>query len=114
MKILAPVAFASVLLLSACATAPQTPTGSASTTHNYRCESGQTIAASYPTTDSATVQYKGESHNMAIAVSASGSRYVGGEMEWWTKGSGTGSEGTLFRHMADSTTGEVIERCTAI
>lgn len=112
MKIIAPVAFASVLLMSACMTSPPTP--AVSTAHSYRCESDQTITASYPTTDSATVQYKGNSHTMAIAVSASGSRYVGGEMEWWTKGSGAGSEGTLFRHMPDNTTGEVIETCTAI
>lgn len=114
MKILAPVAFASVLLVSACATSPQTPATSGSSAHNYRCASGETIAATYPTTDSATVQYKGNSYNMDIAVSASGARYVGGELEWWTKGSGTGSEGHLFRHMADGTTGESIESCTGV
>lgn len=112
MKILAPAAFASILLMSACVTSPQSPAESSA--QSYRCESGQTIAASYPTTDSATVQYKGSSYTMAIAVSASGARYVGGGMEWWTKGSGTGSEGTLFRHMPDNTTGELIETCTAI
>ena len=83
-----------------------------SSVHNYRCQSGETIAATYPTTDSATVQYKGNNYNMRIAVSASGSRYVGDELEWWTKGSGPGSEGTLFRHMADGTTGESIESCS--
>ncbi|MFA7522861.1 MAG: MliC family protein [Halothiobacillaceae bacterium] len=80
--------------------------------HNYRCESGETIAATYPTTDSATVRYQGSSYNMEIAVSASGARYVGGGLEWWTKGSGPGSEGTLFRHLADGSSGEIIERCT--
>ena len=58
--------------------------------HNYQCESGETILATYRSTDSARVQ---------IAVSGSGARYVGGGLEWWTKGSGAESEGTLFRHM---------------
>jgi membrane-bound inhibitor of C-type lysozyme len=80
--------------------------------HNYRCESGEAIAATYPSTDSATVQYKGGNYNMHIAVSGSGARYVGGELEWWTKGAGPGSEGALFHHMADGTSGERIELCT--
>lgn len=120
MKILIPLSFASVLLVSACASFPQdkvdaqTPiaTPSTSSVHNYRCESGETIATTYSSTDSATVQYKGSNYNLQIAVSGSGSRYVGGELEWWTKGSGPGSEGTLFRHMADGTSGESIELCT--
>lgn len=89
--------------------------GAASATsavHTYRCESGATIAATYPSTDSATIQYKGDSYNMHSAVSGSGARYVGGELEWWTKGAGPGSEGALFRHMADGTSGERLELCT--
>jgi len=118
MKIRIPLMFASVLLVSACASPPQDRAGAqtqvtaASAVHNYRCESGETIAATYPTTDSATVRYQGSSYNMEIAVSASGARYVGGGLEWWTKGSGPGSEGTLFRHLADGSSGEIIERCT--
>lgn len=86
---------------------------SPSSAHDYRCDSGETVVASYPSTNSATVQYKGSTHTLQIAVSASGTRYAGDDLEWWTKGSGAGSEGTLFRHKADSTTGESIERCTA-
>lgn len=120
MKILVPLTFASILLVPACASSPQDKVDvqthltapSTSSVHNYRCESGETIAAAYSSTDSATVQYKGSSYNMQIAISGSGARYVGGELEWWTKGSGPGSEGTLFRHMADGTSGEIIELCT--
>lgn len=120
MKLLVPLTFASILLVSACASSPQdrasahTPGAapSASSVHDYRCESGETIATTYPSTDSATIRYKGGSYDMHIAVSGSGSRYVGGELEWWTKGSGPGSEGTLLRHMADGTSGERIELCT--
>ncbi|WP_132998612.1 MliC family protein [Luteimonas arsenica] len=73
---------------------------------NYRED-----VTSYPSTDSATVQYKGSSYSMQIAVSASGARYVGNDLEWWTKGSGAGSDGTLFRHNADGTSGDLIEQC---
>jgi len=66
----------SVLLVSACA-------------HNYRCESGETIATSYTSADSAALQYKGNRYDMKIAVSGSSARYVGGGLEWWVKGSGS-------------------------
>lgn len=119
MKIPVPLTLVSILLVSACAGSPQNnedvqapvlvpPT---SVVHNYRCDSGETIAATYPSTDSVTVQYKGSIYDMQIAVSGSGARYVDGELEWWAKGSGPGSEGTLFRHMADGTTGAIIELC---
>lgn len=81
-------------------------------THNYRCESGEAISAQYVTTDSAIVQYKGKTYRMQIAISGSGARYVDNELEWWTKGSGAGSEGTLFHHLADGTSGDRIESCT--
>ena len=120
MKILVPLTIASVLLVSACASSPRdkagapTPVVSSATAsvHHYRCESGETIAATYPSTNSATVQYKGHSYTMQIAISGSGARYVGGGLEWWTKGSGAGAEGTVFHHMADGTSGESIESCT--
>lgn len=120
MKII--LSFASILLVSACAGAPrnnvdiQTPVASPATSlvHHYRCQSGATIAASYPSTDAATVHYKGRAYTMQIAVSGSGARYVGGAMEWWTKGSGPRSEGTLFRHGVDGTTADALEFCTAL
>jgi membrane-bound inhibitor of C-type lysozyme len=49
-----------------------------------------------------------------LFVSASGARYVGGGLEWWIKGSSPGSEGTLFRYVADGTAGESIEHCVAL
>lgn len=114
MKIYAPVALASALFLTACAGSSQTEsqTTAAASVHNYQCESGATIAATYPTSNTATVQYQGNSYDMDIAVSASGARYVGDKLEWWTKGSGAGSEGLLLQHMADGTSGDTIESCT--
>lgn len=113
MKILIPLTFASILLASGCVSVPQESVAAqSSAAHSYVCQSGETIAATYPSTDTATIRYKGNTYNMQIAVSASGARYVGGELQWWTKGSGVGSEGTLFRHLADRTSGQIIESCT--
>ena len=118
MKARVPLTIFSILFLSACSNAPQEsvvippPVAEASSTHNYACHSSEAIAATYPSADSATVKYKARAYDMKIAVSASGARYVGEDLEWWTKGSGTGSEATLFRHLPDGTTGEIIESCT--
>lgn len=112
MRIVVPFMLVSTLLVSACASSPQNKVDAQASAHNYQCESGETITAIYPTTDKAKVRYKGNSHKMQIAVSGSGARYVGDGLEWWTKGSGAGSEGTLLRHAADNTSGETIEICT--
>lgn len=119
-KILVFLTFSLALLISACAGSPQseagirTPAASPSTTfvRNYRCESGETIAATYSFSDSAMIRYKGRAYDMIVAISGSGARYVGGDLEWWTKGSGPGSEGALSRHLANGTSGEIIELCT--
>ncbi len=74
----------------------------------YACESGATVVASYPTDDTAVVEYEGQTLQMEIAVSGSGARYVGDELEWWTEGT---DGGTLFRHNSDGTSGELVEQC---
>lgn len=62
LKTLVPIMFASILLISACDSSPsidkdqQAPVeASTSNALNYRCDSGETIAASYASTDAATV-----------------------------------------------------------
>ncbi len=99
-----------------------TPSGTAgkdaagsTSTHVFRCESGRSIEVSYPDTDSAIVVYEGRTFRMKIAVSASGARYVGEGMEWWSKGAGPGAEGSLFR--ADSEaggSGDALELCREV
>lgn len=119
MKVTVALTFTSILLISGCDNTSQesidgqTAESSESTalTLNFRCESGETISATYPSIDTATVQYKGATYDMEVAVSASGARYVGGGLEWWTKGSGVGATGTLFRHLDDGTSGETVESC---
>lgn len=80
----------------------------------YQCDSGKTIMAAYPTDSTAVVEYDNRRIQMKIAVSGSGARYVGERLEWWTKGSGEGATGTLFRHLEDGTSGEVIEQCLQV
>lgn len=120
MKKLTLVSIASLLLVAGCTTSPQESgdahkqqASSGSSMQQYQCESGETIAAAYPDSDSATVEYQDNRTDMQIAVSASGARYVGGGLEWWTKGTGPGAEGMLLQHEADGSSGEIIENCTA-
>lgn len=80
----------------------------------FRCDSGRTVEAAYTSDDTAMVRYQGETRRMRLAVSGSGARYADDALEWWTKGSGPGSEGTLFRQQTDGTTGEIIERCSQV
>lgn len=111
---------ASALLVSACASTPQhnadvpSPESTAASAQQYRCESGATLTARYPSTDAASIEYKDKHYDMQIAVSGSGARYVDDEREWWTKGTGPGAEGSLFQHKADGTTGQRIDRCTSL
>ncbi|WP_323752529.1 MliC family protein [Marinobacter sp.] len=108
MKLYSLLALASALLISACAGIPS------SVTQNYQCESGKTVAVSYRTSDTAEVDYKGNSYDMSIAVSGSGARYVGGGIEWWVKGSGSDAEGLLLKHRAGGSSGDILESCTAL
>jgi membrane-bound inhibitor of C-type lysozyme len=79
----------------------------------YRCESGRELAASYPTDSSAFVRYQGATREMRVAVSASGARYTGDDLEWWTRGTGPGSTGRLSRFRGNETTAsELLETCT--
>ncbi len=105
------LALAGIIVLAACASTPDAPPPAAATA--YGCQSGALIQASYPDTDHARIQYKGQTHTLTIAVSASGARYVGDGIEWWTKGSGPGSTASLLAHLDDGTSGAVIENCAA-
>ena len=116
MKLLQPLTLVAILFVSACASPTHdnmnvSISKSAPSTvpvHHYRCKSGATITANYPTVDSATITYKGSLYHLKVAVSGSGTRYVGGNLEWWIKR----ADGTLFRHNADGTSGARLELCT--
>ena len=52
----------------------------------YVCEDGRRVSAIYPDPDTAVLQLDGKTHTLKIAISASGARYVGDGLQWWTKG----------------------------
>ena len=77
---------------------------------SYQCDSGNRIIVTYPTTESAEILYTQEEIPMQIAVSASGARYTGEDLIWWTKG----QDGTLFKVDTNQETGDLLERCTQV
>ncbi|UYZ85446.1 MliC family protein [Entomomonas sp. E2T0] len=58
----------------------------ASETTIYKCDDGEQFQVAYPNQDSAVLYYKNELFLLKSAVSASGARYTGDSLEWWTKG----------------------------
>lgn len=111
MNIRSLVLIAGMAGLAGCA---QLKTGSAEQAwQRYQCDSGMVAEVRYPDADSAEVKYDGRRYRMQTAVSASGARYVGKNLEWWSKGSGPGSMGLLLQHNADGSSGDVQDVCTA-
>ncbi|WP_438852912.1 DUF4232 domain-containing protein [Brevundimonas nasdae] len=51
---------------------------------NYACDSGVTIEARYPDKTSAQMTYKGQDYVLRNVQAASGARYIGSGVEWWT------------------------------
>jgi len=62
--------------------AAQAPQGA---TITYRCGNDRTLDAVYAG-EKAIIQWGGKQHTLTIAKSASGARYVGDGLQWWTKG----------------------------
>jgi len=77
---------------------------------SYTCKSGAVVQAQYPTEDKATVKYKDKTYALNSAVSASGARYVGEGLEWWTANRDGKDTGTLSRDGAQSV---ILEECAA-
>jgi len=69
-------------------TAAQLPTKQ---TITYRCGNGRTLEAAYAG-DKAIIEWGDKRRELKITRSASGARYVGDGLQWWTKGM---REGTL-------------------
>jgi membrane-bound inhibitor of C-type lysozyme len=101
MKPLRMLAWAALPALVACsrpaepqaAPAPPAPAANAGQAVNppanvatYHCADGQTIEAGYPDRDTAVVTYKGHAYTLKSATAASGVRYVGYGLQWWTRG----------------------------
>ncbi|PQZ84711.1 MULTISPECIES: DUF4232 domain-containing protein [unclassified Brevundimonas] len=91
----------------------EAPTAQTAAAVGYACESGKTIAVTYPDTETARVSYDGRDYVLTSAVSASGARYAGQGLEWWTASRNGQESGTLSRlGPNDQTGGAVIERCS--
>lgn len=83
--------------------------------YTYQCVSGAQVRVNYPDTETAQVTYQDTTYQLANVISASGARYAGEGMEWWSKGSGPGATATLARlNAATDVDAQVIERCEQI
>ena len=78
----------------------------------YACESGVTIQARYPDSATAELAYRGQTLALRSVEAASGARYVGSGVEWWTANRDGEESATLSRLGPDNRTGAaVMERC---
>lgn len=66
---------------------------------SYRCANGERLRVSYRRQDAAMITYRGETHFLPLAKSASGARYAGDGWQWWIKGQ---AEGALSRLPSDA------------
>jgi membrane-bound inhibitor of C-type lysozyme len=80
---------------------------------SYACESGRSLSVRYMDSASAEVTYEGQTYTLNIARSASGARYAGEELEWWTAARGDQETATLSRLGPNDEVGSVVlERCS--
>lgn len=92
------------------ATAPTMP---AAPPVGYACESGQTVTVAYPDTATAQITYKGQAFAMRAVQAASGARYAGSGLEWWTETRDGQESATLSRLGPNEDVGvAVLERCS--
>ena len=93
---------------------PQPAPASTAPSVGYACESGATLQVQYADSDSAQLTYQNQTYALRSVQSASGARYIGAGMEWWTASRDGQESGTLSRLGPDGTTGvAVLERCSA-
>lgn len=79
----------------------------------YACESGRTVSAQYTDQDTAMIAYEGRTATLKVAQSASGARYAGEGLEWWTATRDGQESATLSRLGPNDQVGTaVLERCS--
>ncbi|HYC67496.1 DUF4232 domain-containing protein [Brevundimonas sp.] len=80
---------------------------------SYACESGQSVTVAYPDTATARLTYRGQAYALRTVQSASGARYAGSELEWWTVTRDGQESATLSRLGPNDDVGvAVLERCS--
>ncbi|GLS00715.1 hypothetical protein GCM10007859_07230 [Brevundimonas denitrificans] len=89
------------------------PAGTAAPPVSYACESGQSVTVAYPDTATALLTYKGQSYTLRTVQSASGARYAGSGLEWWSATRDGSESATLSRLGPNEDVGvSVLERCS--
>ncbi len=79
----------------------------------YACESGKTVTVQYPDTATAQIAYQNQTYVLRLAPAASGARYAGSGLEWWTANRDGQESATLSRLGPNDDVGiAVLERCT--
>jgi len=80
---------------------------------SYACESGQSVTVAYPDAASAQLTYRGQTHVLRLVQAASGARYAGSGLEWWTATRDGSESATLSRLGPNEEVGvAVLERCS--
>lgn len=76
---------------------------------HYHCDDGSEITVRHPQPDVALLQWHGDQLRLDQTISASGARYAGEALVWWSKG----GDATLYALNDDGTTGDVLCRCSS-
>ena len=80
---------------------------------SYACESGQSVTVAYPDTATAQLTYRARTYALRTVQSASGARYTGSDLEWWTVTRDGQESATLSRLGPNDDVGvAVLERCS--
>jgi membrane-bound inhibitor of C-type lysozyme len=62
---------------------------------NYACAGGKMLEAGYPSATTAVVIWQGHAYTLNQATAASGARYTGFGLQWWSKGVSRANLATL-------------------
>jgi membrane-bound inhibitor of C-type lysozyme len=121
----APAAVSALALLAAAACSPDAGTppvpvtpspataGAPAPPVSYACESGQSVTVAYPDAATAQLTYKGQGYTLRTVQSASGARYAGTGLEWWSATRDGSESATLSRLGPNEDVGvAVLERCS--
>ncbi|WP_420478836.1 DUF4232 domain-containing protein [Brevundimonas sp. FT23028] len=89
------------------------PTAPSAPPVSYACESGQPVTVAYPDTATAQLAYKGQTYVLRTVQAASGARYVGSGIEWWTA-TRDGVESAILSRLGpnEEVGAAVLERCS--
>jgi membrane-bound inhibitor of C-type lysozyme len=92
---------------------PATPAAPPAPPIGYACESGKTVVVQYPDTSTAQLGYNGQTYVLRTVQAASGARYAGSGVEWWTATRDGQETATLSRLGPNQDVGvAILERCS--